>query len=51
MMVKDLKIKTLETGDKQGEIVLRTLYATDVRKLAELIDEIEIDVDFIKIKD
>ena len=48
MQIKDVKVKTLETGDKQGEIVLRTLNPQDIPKLSELLNEIEIDIDFIK---
>ena len=46
LLIKDVKVKLLETGDKQGEIVLRTQYAEDVSKLAHLIDQTEIEVDF-----
>lgn len=46
LLVKDVKIKTLQTGDKEGEIVLRTLYAKDIKQLAHLIDQLEVEVDF-----
>ena len=51
MQVKDIKIRTLISGDKEGEVILRTLYYQDVKKLGELLDEIEIEVDFSKVKD
>lgn len=46
LLIKDVKVKLLDTGDKQGEIVLRTQYAKDVSKLAHLIDQTEIEVNF-----
>lgn len=46
LMVKDLKIRTLVSGDKEAEIVLRTLYPQDIKLLSALLDEIEVDVIF-----
>ena len=51
MQIKKVDVITLATGDKQGEIVLRTLYPEDVSKLAELLTQIEIDIDFVVKKD
>lgn len=44
MLVKDLSIKSLITGDKSAWIKLETLYPGDVTKLAELADKQEVKV-------
>jgi len=46
MMVRDVKIRTLVSGDKQGEIVLRTLNQGDERALALLADKVTIKVTY-----
>ena len=46
MLVKDINVKTLVSGDKSSRIVLETLRQEDIGKLAMLSDKIEIEVDF-----
>jgi hypothetical protein len=48
MLLKDLNIKTLVSGDKSARIVLETLNPQDVSELAKLADEMEISVTFDK---
>ena len=50
LLIKDINIKTLVSGDKTARIVLETLWPDDVKKLAQLSGEIEIEVDFKKQK-
>ena len=42
MLIYDVQIRTLRTGDKQGRIVLETLYPGDVKELAKLADKMEV---------
>jgi len=42
MLVKEINVKTLVSGDKQGKIVLYTLDPEDVYHLSELSDKIEV---------
>jgi hypothetical protein len=49
LLVKDLNIKTLNTGDKSARIVLETLYPDDIPTLALLSDKTEIEVVFVDI--
>lgn len=44
MLVKDVQIKTLVTGDKQGWLKLETLYPEDVTVLAKLANAQEVSV-------
>lgn len=46
MLVKQLDIKTLVSGDKSARITLETLRPQDIVILAELYDETEITVEF-----
>ena len=46
MLVKDINVKTLVSGDKSSRIVLETLHKQDVAKLAMLSDKREIEVEF-----
>ena len=46
MLVKDINVKTLVSGDKSSRIVLETLHQEDIGKLAMLSDKREIEVDF-----
>lgn len=36
MLVKDVKVRTLASGDKSGRLVLETLYPEDIKKVLEL---------------
>ena len=49
LLIKDLNIKSLVSGDKSARITLETLFQQDIPELAKLADQMEIDVDF-KIK-
>ena len=42
MLVKDVSIKTLVTGDKSAWIKLETLFPEDVKKLSSLSDKTEV---------
>lgn len=46
MLIKNLNIKSLVTGDKQARITLETLYPKDIPTLAMLSDITEIEVEF-----
>ena len=46
LLVKDIQIKTLVSGDKSARIILETLYARDIEQLAKLADVLEVEVDF-----
>lgn len=46
MLVKDINVKTLVSGDKSSRIVLETLRQEDISKLATLSDKIEVEVKF-----
>ena len=46
MLVKDINVKTLVSGDKSSRIVLETLHQEDIPKLAMLSDKIEVKVEF-----
>jgi hypothetical protein len=50
LLIKDIAIKTLVSGDKSARITLETLYPEDVKNLADLADEMEIEVTFDKEK-
>ena len=47
LLVKEINIKALVSGDKQARITLETLDPRDIPKLAELAEEMEIEVEFI----
>lgn len=46
MLLKDLNIKSLVTGDKSARVTLETIYPQDIEKLAGLATETEVDVEF-----
>ena len=46
MLIKDLNIRSLVSGDKQARIVLETLRPEDIPELAKLADKMEIEVSF-----
>lgn len=46
MLLKDLNIKTLNTGDKSARVVLETLRPEDIVELKELADVMEVEVYF-----
>lgn len=46
LLVKDVAIKTLVSGDKSARIILESLRPEDVRKLASLADVLEVEVEF-----
>jgi len=46
MLVKDINIKTLVSGDKSARVVLETTAPNQIEDLKELADKIEIDVEF-----
>lgn len=44
MLVKDINIRTLVSGDKQARITLETLWPKDIEKVATLSDKMEVEV-------
>ncbi len=46
MLVKEVNVKTLVSGDKGCRITLESLYSEDIEGLARLANEIEIEVEF-----
>jgi hypothetical protein len=48
MLIKDINIKTLESGDKSGKIVLMTTEPEQIDTLQELLQEVTILVTFKK---
>ena len=46
LLIKDINIKSLVSGDKSARITLETLDPRDIPKLAELSDKMEIEVEF-----
>ena len=46
LLVKEINIKALVTGDKQARITLETLFPKDIKELAKLAEEMEINVMF-----
>ena len=46
MLIKDFNVKTLVSGDKGCRITLESLYSEDIKDLARLANEIEIEVEF-----
>ena len=46
MLIKDLNIRSLVSGDKSARIVLETTDPRDVVRLAKLADKVEIVVGF-----
>lgn len=46
MLVKDINIKTLVSGDKSARLTLETTEPNQIEQLKELADKIEIDVQF-----
>lgn len=46
MLIKDINVKSLVSGDKSARIVLETTQESDVAKLARLADRMEIKVRF-----
>ena len=47
MLIKDINIKSLVSGDKSARITLETLQPQDITELAKLSDKMEIEVTFI----
>ena len=45
MLVKDINIKTLVSGDKQGRITFETLYPKDVDEIVKLSSRMEVYID------
>lgn len=50
MLVKDVNVKTLVTGDKSCRIVLESLYPQDIKELSVLASETELEVEFLTSK-
>lgn len=46
LLVKDLNIRTLVTGDKQARVVLETLDPNDIEALSKLATQMEVLVTF-----
>jgi hypothetical protein len=46
VLIKDITIKSLVSGDKAGRIVLETLYPEDIEILAQLASLTEVKVEF-----
>jgi hypothetical protein len=46
LLVKDIQIRTLVSGDKTARIVLETLEPEQVGELAKLSNTIEVEVEF-----
>ena len=44
MIVKQVNVKTLVSGDKAGRLILDTVYPDDVKQLMQLSDKIEVEV-------
>jgi len=51
LLIKDINIKSLVSGDKSARITLETVNPSDIKELAELAEEMEIEVTFDKDKD
>jgi len=45
MLVKDINIRTLVSGDKQARVTFETLSPEDIGKIAMLSDEMEVGVE------
>ena len=46
LLIKEINIKALVSGDKQARITLETLEPSDIPELAKLAEEMEIEVEF-----
>ena len=46
MLIKDLNVRTLNTGDKSARVTLETLYPDDIKSLMLLGDKTEVIVEF-----
>ena len=46
LLIKEINIKSLVSNDKQARITLETLEPGDIRELAKLAEEMEIEVIF-----
>ena len=46
MLIQQITIKTLVSGDKSCRIVLESLRPEDIKELSELGNEMEVEVDF-----
>lgn len=46
MLLKEVKVKSLVSGDKSGRVTLETLYPEDVDKIAGLSGLLEVVVSF-----
>ena len=47
LLIKDLNIKSLVSGDKSARITLETVEQADIKIIASLADETEIEVVFV----
>jgi hypothetical protein len=48
LLIKDINIKSLVSGDKSARITLETVNPSDIKELADLAEEMEIEVHFDK---
>ena len=46
LLIKEINIKSLISGDKQARILLETLDPRDIKEVAKLAEEMEIEVEF-----
>lgn len=46
LLIKDINIKSLVTGDKSAQIKLETLYPEDIPQIAKLAEMMEVEVKF-----
>ncbi len=46
MLVKDINVKSLVTGDKSARVTLETFYPDDIKSLMLLGDQMEVTVEF-----
>ena len=46
LLIKEINIKSLVSNDKQARIILETLDPRDIKELAKLAEEMEIEVEF-----
>ena len=47
MLVKEVNVKTLVSGDKSCRVVLESLRPEDIEELSKLSNETEIEVEFL----
>ncbi len=51
MLVKEVNVKTLVSGDKSCRVVLESLSPEDIEELSKLSNETEIEVEFLTPKE